>query len=204
MSITSPHADFPDELILEGIVVSCDERKQANIAPMGPRVARDLTQFVLKPFRTARTYQNLKAARRCVFHVIDDVELLAEAAVGELRTPPELVSITDFDCPRLADCCQWFALEVQTLDDAVERATIGCRVLKRGEVRPFFGFNRAKHAVLEAAILATRIGIVADQEIRYELERLAIAVQKTAGKQERNAFGFLQNYIANRLSTPDS
>ena len=112
--------------------------------------------------------------------------------------------IADFDCPRLADCCRWFALEIQTLDDAAERATIACRVVKQGEVRPFFGFNRAKHAVLEAAILATRIGIVAEQEIRYEIERLAIAVQKTAGKQERNAFQFLQSYIETRLSNPDS
>jgi hypothetical protein len=204
MPTNTPNTDSSDELILEGMVVSCDERGAANIAPMGPRVVRDLTRFVLKPFRTARTYQNLKATRRCVFHVIDDVELLVQAAVGEFQTRPELVPIAGFDCSRLADCCRWFALEVQTLDDVAERATIECRVVKHGEVRPFFGFNRAKHAVLEAAILATRIGIVANQEIRHEIERLAIAVQKTAGKQERNAFQFLQSYIENRLPNSDS
>ena len=68
-------------------------------------------------------------------------------------------------------------------------------------MRPFWGFNRAKHAVLEAAILATRIGIVAEDEIRREMERLAIPVQKTAGQQERRAFVFLEDYIANQLKT---
>lgn len=199
MPTALPNDNSADELILEGIVVSCDEQGRANVAPMGPRVARDLRRFVLKPFRTAQTYQNLKATRRCVFHVIDDVELLARAAVGEFSVPPALVPIEDFACPRLSDCCRWFALEVMALDDAAERATIECRVVRTSEVRPFFGFNRAKHAVLEAAILATRIGILEELEIRNELERLAIPVQKTAGSQERNAFEFLKNYIRGHL-----
>ena len=74
---------------------------------------------------------------------------------------------------------------MERLDDTQERTTIDCRVIAQGEVRPFFGFNRAKHAVLEAAILATRIGIIPADEIRREIERLAILVQKTAGHQER-------------------
>ncbi len=189
-----------DELILEGIVVSCNQQGQPNIAPMGPRVTRDLTRFVLKPFHTSQTYQNLSVARRCVFHVIDDVELLAHAATGQLPSPPTLVPIDGFNCLRLAECCRWFALEVQTLDDSTERANIECRVVAHGEVRPFFGLNRAKHAVLEAAILATRIGIIADHEIRDEIERLTIAIHKTAGTQERNAFNYLQTYITSRLS----
>ena len=66
-------------------------------------------------------------------------------------------------------------------------------------MRPFFGFNRAKHAVLEAAILATRIGIVPAETIRREMARLAVIVQKTAGEQERRAFEFLRSHIDHRL-----
>jgi hypothetical protein len=91
---------------------------------------------------------------------------------------------------------------VERLDDTQERTTIDCRVIAQGEVRPFFGFNRAKHAVLEAAILATRVGILPGEEICRELERLAIPVQKTAGHQERVAFALLQDYIKRKL--PDS
>jgi hypothetical protein len=191
-----------DELILEGIVVSQDGAGRTNIAPMGPRVDRAITRLVLRPFKTADTYLNLKATGCGVFHVTDDVELLAYAAVGELR-PPALVAVNDFPCPRLADCCRWLAFRVDSLDDATERTTIDCHIVAQGEVRPFFGFNRAKHAVVEAAILATRIGIMNASEIHRELARLETPVQKTAGLEERRAFEYLRRYIESRLPTPD-
>jgi hypothetical protein len=204
MTFPDCKADTGDELILEGIVVSLDAAGQPNIAPMGPRVDRQISRLVLRPFATAQTFRNLQATRRGVFHVIDDVELLAQAAIGQLESLPTLVSVAGFSCPRLRDCCRWFALEVESLDDAAERATIDCRVIARGEVHPFIGFNRAKHAVVEAAILATRIGILRSDEIRHELKRLAVAVQKTAGRQERRAFELLRAFIDSRLPTLES
>jgi hypothetical protein len=188
-----------DELILEGIVVTQSEGGEPNIAPMGPRVDRGITRLVLRPFQTAQTYRNLKATSCGVFHVVDDVELLARAAIGQLDPLPQLAPVEAFACPRLADACRWFAFRAVSLDDSSERTTIECRVLARGEVRPFFGFNRAKHAVLEAAILATRIGILPADEITSELARLAIPVQKTSGHQEHEAFVLLTNYIESHL-----
>jgi hypothetical protein len=188
-----------DEPILEGIVVSLDGAGRPNIAPMGPRLDRDITRLLLRPFRTSQTYQNLKATGCGVFHVTDDVELLARAAVGRLESDPALTPVAGFLCPRLTDACRWFAFRVQAVDDRKERTEIDCQVVARGEGRPFFGFNRAKHAVLEAAILATRIGIIHSEEIRGEMERLAVIVQKTAGQQERQAFDFLSRYISGRF-----
>jgi uncharacterized protein len=190
-----------DELILEGIVVTLDAAGQPNIAPMGPRVDRAISRLLLRPFATAQTYRNLKATGCGVFHVSDDVGLLAHAAVGSLDPLPPLVKLPKFPCPRLGDCCRWFAFRVESLDDAAERTTIDCRVAGTGEVRPFLGFNRAKHAVVEAAILATRVGILPAEEIRREIDRLAIPVQKTAGRQEREAFDFLRDYIQRSLTS---
>ena len=193
-----------DELILEGIVVTLDSQGAANIAPMGPRVDRDLSRLVLRPFQTSQTWQNLKHSRCGVFHVTDDVELLARAAVGCLDPPPPLVPLEHFSCPRLADACRWLAFEVEHFDDQSERTKISCRVVASGFVRQFFGFNRAKHAVVEAAILATRVEILPADEIRREMARLAGPVSKTAGVQERRAFDFLRQYIDDRLASPPS
>jgi uncharacterized protein len=184
-----------DELILEGIVVTLDAVGNPNIAPMGPRTDRSVSRFVLRPYATAQTYLNLKATGCGVFHVTDDVELLAQAAIGMLSPQPQLTVIPGFACPRLVDACRWFAFRVESLDDSAERTSIVCAVAAQGKLRPFFGFNRAKHAVLEAAILATRIGILPRDEILRELDRLAIPVQKTAGVQERRAFELLQAHI---------
>ena len=98
-------AMHPDELVLEGIVVTQDAAGHANIAPMGPRVDRAITRLLLRPFRTAHTYQNLQATHYGVFHITDDVELLARAAIGRLQPPPDLAPIDNFPCPRLADAC---------------------------------------------------------------------------------------------------
>ena len=189
-----------DELILEGIVVTLGEGGTPNIAPMGPRADRDISRLTLRPFQTSQTYRNLKTTGCGVFHITDDVELMARAAIGQLERPPPLAGIAGFTCPRLADACRWFAFRVQSLDDAAERTTIHCSVVARGELRSFLGFNRAKHAVLEAAILATRIGILPADEILSELGRLAVPVQKTAGNQERQAFDLLDAYIHSRLN----
>lgn len=191
-----------DELILEGIVVTQDETGEANIAPMGPRVDRGLTRLILRPFQTAQTYRNLKTSRGGVFHITDDVEQLARAAVGRLDPSPALVPIENFRCPRLADACRWLAFLVRRIDDQAERTTIDCEVVASGTIRDFLGFNRAKHAVLEAAILATRIGILPDDELRIEMNRLATPVAKTAGEQERRAFEFLRQYIESRIGPP--
>jgi hypothetical protein len=74
------------------------------------------------------------------------------------------------------------------------------RVVDRGRMRDFLGFNRAKHAVVEAAILATRVGFLEPDHIRSELARLVVVVEKTGGRQERRAFDFLQNHVHGALA----
>jgi hypothetical protein len=184
-----------DELILEGLVTSRSADGSPHLAPMGPRVDRDVTRLLLRPYRTSQTYQNLKRHGEGVFHVTDDVELIAHAAVGQLAALPTFMPSKSIAGCILADACRWFAFRVTNLDDSAERTTVECSVVDRGTTRDFFGFNRAKHAVVEAAILATRVGILSAEQIRAEMKRLAIPVEKTAGEQERRAFEFLQRYI---------
>jgi hypothetical protein len=68
-------------------------------------------------------------------------------------------------------------------------------VVHRLDRRPFSGFNRARHAVLEAAILATRLHLLPAQQVRLHLELLEPAVQKTAGERELQAWQLLLDYI---------
>ena len=61
----------------------------------------------------------------------------------------------------LADACRFYEFRVVELDDRDDRTRIVVETVAQGRHRDFFGFNRAKHAVLEAAILATRTGVAA-------------------------------------------
>lgn len=187
-------------MILEGIVTTLNDDGSVNVAPMGPIVDEAMRTLVLRPFQTSTTYQNLKRSRCGVLHVTDDVFLLARAAINRLDNVPETQPAEQVDGVVLTSACRWYEFKVRSLDDSNERTHIECRIVHAGRLRDFFGFNRAKHAVIEAAILATRVHLLPAEEIQAEFERLAIAVNKTAGPQEREAFGLLQAYIDQCIS----
>ena len=191
---------LPDGILLEGIVTTLNADGSPHIAPMGPIVDADFQRLHLRPFRTSVTYANLKRIGQGVLHVTDDVELIARAAVGRLDATPPYRPAEAVEGVILTDACRWYAFRVDSLDDRQERTSIVVRVIDRGRLRDFFGFNRAKHAVIEAAILATRIERLDAGHIRDELQRLAAPVEKTGGRKERQAFEFLRQYVNDALS----
>lgn len=185
-----------DLLILEGIVTTLNESGELNASPMGPIVDREITSLHLRPFHTSRTYRNLKRSGEGVFHITDDVELFARTVVGgfdgQLSTRPA----AEIAGKVLANACRWFEFRVTSLNDEQERTDIRAQIVATGAERPFFGFNRAKHAVVEAAILVSRLHILPQAEIDEQLAKLRIWVEKTGGVQERTSFEFLTEHVA--------
>ena len=191
-------------MILEGVVTTTNPDQSMNVSPMGPKIDAfsrdsDLQRFVLRPFQTSTTYQNLKRSAAGVLHVTDDVLLIAKAAVGKLAELPPTRAANVVEGFVLADACRWYEFKVERLDDAEERTTIECNIVERGRIRDFWGFNRAKHAVIEAAILATRVGIIPDSEIVDGIERLKVLVEKTGGAAEHEAFRLLDTHVRNTV-----
>jgi len=182
-------------MILEGIITTVSLAGVINIAPMGPHVADDFKRFLLRPFPTSQTYRNLCADGEGVLHVTDDVLLLARAAVGQVEPLPPLLPAAVVRGFVLADACRWYEFRVASMDDREERVRIEAEVVHAGTRRDFFGFNRAKHAVVEAAILATRKHLLPTADIATEFQRLEVIVGKTGGQQERTAFAFLKDYV---------
>jgi uncharacterized protein len=185
-------------MIIEGLMTTTNADGTPNVSPMGPRVAAeeatDWTRLVVRPFRTSTTYANLKRTGQGVFHVTDDVEMIAAGAIGRLTPPPPLRR-TETGLLILEGACRWYALEVACLDDSEDRTTIEMRVVERGALREFFGLNRAKHAVVEAAILATRLHLIDRDEIERQLTALRPLVEKTGGSAEHRAFAMLTDFI---------
>ena len=94
-------------LILEGIVTTTNADGKPNISPMGPIVDRDLRTLILRPYQTSTTFQNLKRTGVGIFHVIDNVNLLARAAVGKLDPLPPLSSCQEVPGYILDDAWRW-------------------------------------------------------------------------------------------------
>ncbi len=183
-------------MILEGIVTTVSATGEVNIAPMGPDVGAVPDRFLLRPFRTSQTYRNLAAHGEGVLHVTDDVLLLARAALGPVTPPPALLPAAAVRGFILRDACRYSEFRVRRLDDREERCRIEAEVVHAGRLRDFFGFNRAKHAVVEAAILATRIAFLPRAQIEAEFRKLAVIVDKTGGPAEKEAFAFLAAHVA--------
>jgi hypothetical protein len=185
-------------MILEGIVTTLSPASALNIAPMGPEVDPSLSmaRFVLRPFRTSTTYHNLKACGEGVFHVTDDVLLLAQTAVSAAPFPVPPTRTAEVVTGRiLVDACRYYEFRVVELDDRGERTSILVESVAHGRLRDFFGFNRAKHAVVEAAILATRTALLPLDLMLVEFRRLAVLVDKTGGPRERAAFTLLHRHV---------
>jgi uncharacterized protein len=185
-------------VILEGIVTTLNSRDMLNLAPMGPEVeaGSEMHRFVLRPYRTSTTYANLKARGEGVLHVTDDVLLLAQAAIGAALEPfPAIRPASLVAGAILADACRFYEFRVVELDDRDDRTRIVAETIAQGRQRDFFGFNRAKHAVLEAAILATRTAWLPLRDLLLEFRKLEVLVHKTGGPAEHAAFALLYDYL---------
>ena len=193
-----------DGKIVEGVVTTLNEDGSTNISPMGPIVDHNFTRILFRPFQTSTTYKNLFLRRQGVFHVTDDVGLIAKAAVGQLTPLPRLVAAKEISGMALADACRRYEFEVESIDDSQQRSLITARTIAVERIRDFLGFNRAQAAVIEAAILATRIHLIPAEELSAELERLKSPVSKTGGKAELSAFEFVCDYVNSELASCNS
>ncbi len=179
-------------MILEGLVTTLDPDGSPHLAPMGPRVEDDFTHFVLRPFPTSQTYQNLLRERQGVLHVTDDALLMAKSAIGEVLPLPVMRPADRVKGFIIAASCRHHEFIVRTVDDSGERVTIEAEIVSTGRTRDFFGFNRAKHAVIEAAILTTRLHLLLLSEVAAEFRKFRVIVDKTGGKAEQEAMDLLE------------
>ncbi len=178
-------------MIVETIVTTVSPEGVVNVAPMGVEWSDDA--LVLKPFLETTTFRNVRDTRVAVVNLTDDAGLFARAAIANPEAP--VVPAEVVRGVVLADACSWREAEVRALDGAGPRSRIEMAVVYRGARREFVGFNRARHAVLEAAIHATRVHLLAREFVETEFARLQVIVDKTAGPRELEAMALLTEHV---------
>src|SRR5215208_3245114 len=177
--------------IIETVVTTINPDGSVNCAAMGVEWGEQ--RIVIKPYRGTRTLRNLRATGAAVVNMTDDILLFSQAALGDPRPPTHPAASVEGAV--LDDACSWREVRVEAIDDGEARARVSALVVNGGVGREFLGLNRASHAVLEASILASRARMLPAGDIRAELRRLQVLVDKTAGPREREAMEYVTRHV---------
>jgi hypothetical protein len=160
---------------------------EVHIAPLG--LIEDGDGWIIAPFRPSRTLDNLIANPHAVASHTDDVRVFAGCITGRKSWP--VVPADTVKGARLKEALSHWELSVGRVTDDAQRPRFHCRIVHIANHAPWTGFNRAQAAVLELAVLSTRLHMLPPEKIEAELKYLEIAISKTAGPREQEAWGWL-------------
>ncbi|APR38461.1 DUF447 domain-containing protein [Paraburkholderia sp. SOS3] len=175
-------------MIHETIITTAARDGTVHVAPMGVRFEHGLA--ILAPFRPSATLDNIVASQSAVVNFTTDVRIFAGCVTGTQREWPT-VSASQVPSVRLAQSLAHTELTLaETLDDA-QRPTLKMRCVHAETHAPFGGFNRAQAAVVEGAILVSRLFMLPADKVDREIAYLQIAIDKTAGPDEQTAWSWI-------------
>jgi uncharacterized protein len=177
-------------MIRETIVTTVDRGGRTHVAPLG--LIQDGEHWIIAPFRPSTTLDNLREVPHAVASHVDDVRIFAGCLTGRRAWP--LVA-TGGPVPRLAAAHSHWELSADGVTEDDERPRFRMRLAAVVSHAPASGFNRAQGAVIELAILSSRLDMLPRDKVRREIEYLAIAVEKTAGEDEREAWAWLMEKV---------
>lgn len=178
-------------MIYETIISTVDAAGNAHITPFGVQKKDNL--IVISPFKPSTTLENILATECAVMNLTDDVRVFAGAIV-KAQTHALLPAhvVTGF---RLADTLSHSELRLEQVVDDPVRPQLWMRSVHQETHQPFAGFNRAQAAVIELAVLASRLSRLPQEKVLSERAYLQIAIDKTAGERELQAWQWLVEKI---------
>jgi uncharacterized protein len=184
--------------LIETVVTTTGSDGVVNCAAMGVRWGEE--ELVFWPFDTTRTLRNLRGHGEAVVHLTDDVLLFVEAALGHPR--PALRPASAIHGSVIEQVNAWrevIVTEIAPAEGELPRSRVRARVVARGTgTGQPLGLCRARHAAVEASILASRLRWLGAAHVRAELGRLQELVDRTAGPRERAAMDYVRRYVSER------
>ena len=184
-------------MIYETVITTVNRADEVHIAPMG--ITRENGLIVITPFKPSTTLDNLRETKQAVINMTDDVSIIAGCLTGRRSWP--LQQAEKIKGKVLQASLSHIEVEVGSVKDDVLRPHFYCKEVYSVTHAPFKGFNRAQAAVLEAAILVSRLHMLPREKINSELAYLQIAIDKTAGEKEQIAWQWLMDSVEAHMQT---
>jgi hypothetical protein len=180
-------------MIYETIITSVNADGSAHVAPFGIREQGG--RVLIAPFRPSSSLDNLLRARNAVINLTDDVRVFAGSLTG--RREWAVKPASKISGWVLESALAHRELELDEIEEDATRPSLWFKVVHEENHAPFRGFNRAQAAVIEAAVLVSRLHMLPMEKIAAELKYLTIAIDKTAGERELQAWGWLMERVQN-------
>jgi hypothetical protein len=184
--------------LIETVVTTTGPDGLVNCGAMGVRWGEQ--ELVFWPFEGTRTLENLRFRGDAVVHLTDDVLLFVQAALG--HPSPAMRAASVIAGSVIEDASSWrevVVTEITPSEDGMARSRVRARVVATGlGTQPPLGLCRARHAAVEASILASRLRWLGGERVWADLARLQELVDKTAGPRERAAMDYVRRYVAER------
>lgn len=177
--------------IVETIITTVTAEGELHAAPLG--LIQDGKHWTIGPFKPSRTLDNVRANPVFTASHTDDVRVFAGAVTGRKGWP--LVAATRIKGGRLKECVSHWELQIERVIEDDLRPRFVATIVHQETHGPWEGFNRAQAAVLELAVLTTRLHMLPAEKIESELKYLEIAISKTAGPREEEAWSWLMEKI---------
>ncbi len=189
-----------NDQIFEVVITTVSAAGLPHVAPMGIRYREG--QVLLMPFKPSTTHDNIIATGHAVLNRILDTRVFAGAVTGRKQWP--LVPAAKITGQRLAQALSHVELRLAERRDDVQRPVLVMAPVHEMSHAAFIGFNRAQAAVIEGAVLVSRLHMLPAEKIDAEMRYLQIAIDKTAGPEEHEAWGWLQEAVAKHRAAQQS
>jgi len=180
-------------MIYETIVSTINGQGDVHVTPFGIHMQDGLV--VISPYKPSTTLQNILTSGQAVLNLTDDVRVFAGALVG--RQIWSLLPAEKVAGFRLADTLAHKELKLLKVEDDLVRPQLFLEIVHEAQHAPFQGFNRAQAAVIELAVLVSRLKRLPMEKIQQEMDYLRIAIEKTAGERELEAWAWLEEAVVN-------
>lgn len=181
-----------NDVIYETVVTTVSPEGVPHVAPMGVRYQG--SQVVLMPFKPSATHDNIAATGHAVLNLLTDTRVFAGCVTGRKQWP--LVAAEKIPGQRLAHALSHVELKLAERRDDAQRPILLMARVHEVTHAPFIGFNRAQAAVIEGAVLVSRLHMLPPEKVDTEMGYLQIAIDKTASAAEREAWAWLREAVA--------
>lgn len=178
-------------MIIETVITTQTSADNINFAALGVEFFEE--KLVFYPYKDTATAKNIKNSRNGVVNLVDRAEFIVLSALSDQKF--KLKKTAELNCYFLEECCHYYEFKVLLVEDLGEKYKVTAEIIADKFIKEAFTFNRANNLLLEAAVIASRIGISFDKKDLLDyLDKNKRIIFKTGDKESKKLFNFLLKY----------